>query len=118
MSYPVVSLTLPKAYLPMIPRGLIIALSISWEGTKESLSFSYAEAPQGPVGHIVSNEKGILAVGKNKILLPPLWNKVFCWGFDDFTCCLTGYGSDKVIKDRFLGTDARNIVNYVLRQCA
>ncbi|KAJ6661706.1 hypothetical protein lerEdw1_013228 [Lerista edwardsae] len=58
-------------------------------------SVTVKEALQGPVGHIVCNEKGILAVGKNKILLPPLWNRVFCWGFDDFTCCLTGYGSDK-----------------------
>ncbi|XP_054839943.1 WD repeat- and FYVE domain-containing protein 4 [Eublepharis macularius] len=55
------------------------------------------DTPQGPVGHIVSTDKGVLAVDKNKILLPPLWNKVFCWGFDDFTCCLAGYGADKSI---------------------
>ncbi|XP_070799266.1 WD repeat- and FYVE domain-containing protein 4 [Pituophis catenifer annectens] len=53
------------------------------------------EAPHGPVGHIVCTEKGILAVEKKSILLPPLWNKTFCWGFSDFTCCLTDSGSDK-----------------------
>uniref|UniRef100_A0ABM5FZY4 WD repeat- and FYVE domain-containing protein 4 isoform X1 n=1 Tax=Pogona vitticeps TaxID=103695 RepID=A0ABM5FZY4_9SAUR len=59
-------------------------------------SVTVKEAPQGPIGHVVCTEKGIWVVGKNKILLPPLWNKVFCWGFHDFTCCLTGYGSDKI----------------------
>ncbi|XP_060096943.1 WD repeat- and FYVE domain-containing protein 4 [Heteronotia binoei] len=63
-----------------------------------SLKFSSVpvrDAPQGPVGQIVCTDKGILAVEKNKILLPPLWNKAFCWGFDDFTCCLADFGSDK-----------------------
>ncbi|XP_061490749.1 WD repeat- and FYVE domain-containing protein 4 isoform X1 [Rhineura floridana] len=58
-------------------------------------SVTIKDAPKGPVGHIVCTEKEILAVGKNKILLPPLWNKVFCWGFNDFTCCLVDSGSDK-----------------------
>ncbi|XP_064419150.1 WD repeat- and FYVE domain-containing protein 4 [Latimeria chalumnae] len=53
------------------------------------------ELPRGAVGHIVCTEKGILAVEKNTVLLPPLWNKTFSWGFDDLTCCLGNYGSDK-----------------------
>ncbi|OXB55076.1 hypothetical protein ASZ78_012875 [Callipepla squamata] len=53
--------------------------------------------PKGAVGHIVHSEKGILAVGKNKVLIPPLWNKTFCWGFDDFTCCFGNYGSEKAL---------------------
>ncbi|XP_060131096.1 WD repeat- and FYVE domain-containing protein 4 isoform X1 [Zootoca vivipara] len=60
-------------------------------------SIAVKEAPQGPVGHIVCTEKGTLAVGGNKILIPPQWNKVFCWGFDDFTCCLAASGSDKKV---------------------
>uniref|UniRef100_A0A8C6XYQ6 Uncharacterized protein n=1 Tax=Naja naja TaxID=35670 RepID=A0A8C6XYQ6_NAJNA len=59
-------------------------------------SFSSVEAPQGPVGHIVCTERGILAVEKKSLLLPPLWNTTFCWGFSDFTCCLADSGSDKV----------------------
>ncbi|XP_061857387.1 WD repeat- and FYVE domain-containing protein 4 isoform X3 [Colius striatus] len=51
--------------------------------------------PKGPIGHIVHTEKGILAVEKNKVLIPPLWNKTFCWGFEDFTCCFGNYGSEK-----------------------
>ncbi|KAF7247392.1 WD repeat- and FYVE domain-containing protein 4 [Varanus komodoensis] len=53
------------------------------------------EALGGPVGHIVCTEKGVLAVGENKILLPPCWTRVFCWGFNDFTCCLASSGPDK-----------------------
>ncbi|XP_030131885.4 WD repeat- and FYVE domain-containing protein 4 [Taeniopygia guttata] len=51
--------------------------------------------PKGAIGHIVHTEKGILAVEKNKILIPPLWSKTFCWGFEDFTCCFGTYGSEK-----------------------
>uniref|UniRef100_A0A8D2L5L1 Uncharacterized protein n=1 Tax=Varanus komodoensis TaxID=61221 RepID=A0A8D2L5L1_VARKO len=46
---------------------------------------------------IVCTEKGVLAVGENKILLPPCWTRVFCWGFNDFTCCLASSGPDKVM---------------------
>lgn len=56
--------------------------------------------PKGAIGHIVHTEKGILAVEKNKILIPPLWSKTFCWGFEDFTCCFGNYGSDKVNKKK------------------
>ncbi|XP_074152220.1 WD repeat- and FYVE domain-containing protein 4 [Sminthopsis crassicaudata] len=53
------------------------------------------ESPKGAIGHIVPTEKYVLAVEKNKVLIPPLWSKTFSWGFDDFTCCLGNYGSDK-----------------------
>ncbi|KAM5241310.1 WD repeat- and FYVE domain-containing protein 4 isoform 3-T5 [Hipposideros larvatus] len=56
-----------------------------------------SESPKGAIGHIVSTEKTILAVEKNKVLLPPLWNRTFSWGFDDFSCCLGTYGSDKIL---------------------
>ncbi|XP_030059030.1 WD repeat- and FYVE domain-containing protein 4 [Microcaecilia unicolor] len=53
------------------------------------------EVLRGAIGHIVHTEKSVLAVEKNKILIPPSWNKTFSWGFDDFSCCLGNYGSDK-----------------------
>ncbi|XP_062943018.1 WD repeat- and FYVE domain-containing protein 4 [Cynocephalus volans] len=56
-----------------------------------------SESPKGAIGHIVPTEKAILAVEKNKLLLPPLWNRTFSWGFDDFSCCLGTYGSDKIL---------------------
>ncbi|KAF6318075.1 WDFY family member 4 [Rhinolophus ferrumequinum] len=56
-----------------------------------------SESPKGAIGHIVPTEKTILAVEKNKVLLPPLWNRTFSWGFDDFSCCLGNYGSDKIL---------------------
>ncbi|XP_028916530.1 WD repeat- and FYVE domain-containing protein 4 isoform X1 [Ornithorhynchus anatinus] len=54
-----------------------------------------SESPKGAIGHIVPTEKSILAVEKNKVLIPHQWNKTFSWGFDDYTCCLGNYGSDK-----------------------
>ncbi|EFB21793.1 hypothetical protein PANDA_016914 [Ailuropoda melanoleuca] len=56
-----------------------------------------SESPKGAIGHIVPTEKTILAVEKNKVLLPPLWNRTFSWGFDDCSCCLGNYGSDKIL---------------------
>nr|XP_014697031.2 LOW QUALITY PROTEIN: WD repeat- and FYVE domain-containing protein 4 [Equus asinus] len=56
-----------------------------------------SESPKGAIGHIVPTEKTILAVEKNKVLLPPLWNRTFSWGFDDLSCCLGNYGSDKIL---------------------
>ncbi|XP_036772494.2 WD repeat- and FYVE domain-containing protein 4 isoform X2 [Manis pentadactyla] len=56
-----------------------------------------SESPKGAIGHIMPTEKTILAVEKNKLLLPPLWNRTFSWGFDDFSCCLGNYGSDKIL---------------------
>ncbi|XP_012889189.1 PREDICTED: WD repeat- and FYVE domain-containing protein 4 isoform X4 [Dipodomys ordii] len=65
---------------------------------KDMFLFSLgSESPKGAIGHIVPTEKTILAVEKNKVLLPPLWNKTFSWGFDDFSCCLGSYGSDKIL---------------------
>lgn len=58
------------------------------------------DCPKGAIGHIVHTEKGILAVEKNKVLIPPLWSKTFCWGFEDFTCCFGNYGSEKVNKKK------------------
>ncbi|XP_077207114.1 WD repeat- and FYVE domain-containing protein 4 isoform X2 [Paroedura picta] len=78
------------------PAGQLPPSLSSLQNAKFS-SVPVRDAPQGPVGQIVCTDKGVLAVEKNKLLLPPLWNKVFCWGFDDFTCCLAGCGADKGI---------------------
>ncbi|XP_043782392.1 WD repeat- and FYVE domain-containing protein 4 isoform X1 [Cervus elaphus] len=56
-----------------------------------------SESPKGAIGHIVPTEKTILAVETNKMLLPPHWSRTFSWGFDDFSCCLGNYGSDKIL---------------------
>ncbi|XP_067828723.1 WD repeat- and FYVE domain-containing protein 4 [Heptranchias perlo] len=55
------------------------------------------ELMKGAVGHIVHTEKGVLAVEKNKLLISPHWNKTFSWGYDDFSCSLGNYGSDKIL---------------------
>ncbi|XP_013004069.1 WD repeat- and FYVE domain-containing protein 4 isoform X3 [Cavia porcellus] len=65
---------------------------------KDMFLFSLgSESPKGAIGHIIATEKNILAVEKNKVLLPPAWSRIFSWGFDDFSCCLGTYGSDKVL---------------------
>uniref|UniRef100_A0A8C8BHA2 WDFY family member 4 n=1 Tax=Otus sunia TaxID=257818 RepID=A0A8C8BHA2_9STRI len=71
-------------------------LKLSPVTIKELNNFSVlSDYPKGAIGHIVHTEKGILAVEKNKVLIPPLWSKTFCWGFEDFTCCFGNYGSEK-----------------------
>ena len=62
-----------------------------------------SESPKGAIGHIVPTDKTILAVETNKMLLPPHWSRTFSWGFDDFSCCLGNYGSDKVSEARAQG---------------
>ncbi|XP_072439291.1 WD repeat- and FYVE domain-containing protein 4 [Chiloscyllium punctatum] len=56
---------------------------------------SVKELLKGAVGHIVHTEKGVLAVEKNKLLIPPDWSRMFCWGYDDFSCSLGNYGAEK-----------------------
>ncbi|XP_072662463.1 WD repeat- and FYVE domain-containing protein 4 isoform X2 [Canis lupus baileyi] len=89
------------ASLPSHPQPFFYnlqALKPSQVTVKDMYLFSLgSESPKGAIGHIVPTEKTILAVEKNKVLLPPLWNRTFSWGFDDFSCCLGNYGSDKII---------------------
>ncbi|XP_030628686.1 WD repeat- and FYVE domain-containing protein 4 [Chanos chanos] len=53
------------------------------------------ELLDGPVGHIVCGEKEVLAVEKNRLLMPPLWSAVFSWGFYDNTCSFGNYSTEK-----------------------
>ncbi|KAK1164501.1 hypothetical protein AOXY_G14832 [Acipenser oxyrinchus oxyrinchus] len=48
-----------------------------------------------PVGHIVCGEKEVFAVEKNKLMIPPLWNMTFSWGFNDHTSAFKSYGTEK-----------------------
>nr|XP_015201808.1 PREDICTED: WD repeat- and FYVE domain-containing protein 4 isoform X1 [Lepisosteus oculatus] len=54
------------------------------------------ELIKGPVGHIVCGEKELLAVEKNKLLMPTLGNIFFAWGFNDNTCAFGSVVSEKV----------------------
>ncbi|XP_072138983.1 WD repeat- and FYVE domain-containing protein 4 isoform X2 [Mobula birostris] len=49
----------------------------------------------GAVGHIIFTEKEVLAVEKNSLLMPPVWNRTFSWGYDDFSCSLGSHGNNK-----------------------
>ncbi|XP_023679913.1 WD repeat- and FYVE domain-containing protein 4 isoform X2 [Paramormyrops kingsleyae] len=55
------------------------------------------ELTRGPVGCIICGEKELLTVEKNRLLMPPLWNIFFAWGFPDNTCAFGTYGSEKNI---------------------
>ncbi|KAM5235936.1 WD repeat- and FYVE domain-containing protein 4 [Ctenodactylus gundi] len=83
----------PQPFLHSLP-----SLRPSQVTVKDLFLFSLgSESPKGAIGHIVPTEKAIVAVERNKVLLPPLWNRTFCWGSDDFSGCLSTYGSDKVL---------------------
>ncbi|XP_059755962.1 WD repeat- and FYVE domain-containing protein 4 isoform X2 [Balaenoptera ricei] len=83
----------PQPFLYSLP-----SLRPSQVTVKDMYLFSLgSESPKGAIGHIVPTEKTILAVETNKMLLPPHWSRTFSWGFDDFSCCLGSYGSDKIL---------------------
>ncbi|XP_009676148.2 WD repeat- and FYVE domain-containing protein 4 isoform X3 [Struthio camelus] len=85
-----------EAMLSLHSSGILPPSLSSLQNVKLSpVAIKGADSPKGAIGHIVHTEKGILAVEKNKVLIPPLWNKTFCWGFEDFTCCFGNYGSEK-----------------------
>ncbi|XP_072534107.1 WD repeat- and FYVE domain-containing protein 4 isoform X2 [Salminus brasiliensis] len=53
------------------------------------------ELMHGSVGQIVCGEKDVLVMEKNKLLMPPLWNTYFCWGYYDNTCSFGNYTTEK-----------------------
>ncbi|XP_072726966.1 WD repeat- and FYVE domain-containing protein 4 [Ciconia boyciana] len=83
-----------ETVLSLHSAGILPPLMSSLQNLKLS-PVTVKDYPKGAIGHIVHTEKGILAVEKNKVLIPPLWSKTFCWGFEDFTCCFGNYGSEK-----------------------
>ncbi len=57
---------------------------------------------QGEVGHIVmsSSDKQITVVDKRKLLLPPLYTKMFSWGYMDQSARVTLVEGEKVSHKR------------------
>ncbi|XP_062852239.1 WD repeat- and FYVE domain-containing protein 4 [Trichomycterus rosablanca] len=53
------------------------------------------ELTRGPVGQIICGEKDLWVVEKNKLLIPPLWNIYFSWGYYDHTCSFGNYATEK-----------------------
>ncbi|NIG60088.1 WD repeat- and FYVE domain-containing protein 4 [Pontoporia blainvillei] len=80
-----------------VPKQLNPPLPSDIDGGDAIVNDEGSESPKGAIGHIVPTEKTILAVETNKMLLPPHWSRTFSWGFDDFSCCLGSYGSDKIL---------------------
>ncbi|KAK4337141.1 hypothetical protein RND71_043359 [Anisodus tanguticus] len=50
---------------------------------------------RGAVGQIIQQEKNILAVEQNKILIPPHFKKYVAWGFADQSLRIGNYESDR-----------------------
>ncbi|XP_067876782.1 WD repeat- and FYVE domain-containing protein 4 isoform X2 [Heterodontus francisci] len=98
-----------KAHPPRIVQGKHSSGKDSASTSAPTLPFFYhlqnlkpssvpvKELLKGVVGHIVYTEKGVLAVEKNKLLMPPHWDKTFSWSYDDFSCSLGNYSADKII---------------------
>jgi len=52
---------------------------------------------KGAVGQIVQQDKTILAVEQNKVLIPPLYNRYVSWGFADHSLRVGPYDSDRAL---------------------
>ncbi|XP_074647224.1 WD repeat and FYVE domain-containing protein 3-like [Tubulanus polymorphus] len=52
---------------------------------------------KGPVGQITHNDRNVLAVEQNKVLIPPMYNKYLAWGFADLSMRIGAYDSDKAL---------------------
>lgn len=50
---------------------------------------------KGAVGQIVQQDKTILAVEQNKVLIPPIYNRCIAWGFADHSFKIGLYESDR-----------------------
>ncbi len=51
---------------------------------------------KSPVGQIMHNDRSIMAVEQNKVLIPPMYNRYLAWGFSDLSLRVGNYDSDKV----------------------
>ena len=47
-------------------------------------------------GGIYQNDKYVLAVEQNKVLIPPTFNKYLAWGYSDLSVRIGNYESDRV----------------------
>lgn len=52
---------------------------------------------RGAVGQIILQEKTLLAVEQNKVLVPPTYNKYVAWGFADHSLRIGPYESDRAL---------------------
>lgn len=52
---------------------------------------------KGAVGQIIQQEKTLLAVEQNKVLVPPLYNRYVAWGFADHSLRIGSYESDRAL---------------------
>lgn len=53
------------------------------------------ELQRGPVGQILCLEKEVLVLERNRLLLSPLFNCFFSWGFPDNSCAFGNYATEK-----------------------
>uniref|UniRef100_T1KMA3 WD repeat and FYVE domain-containing protein 3 n=1 Tax=Tetranychus urticae TaxID=32264 RepID=T1KMA3_TETUR len=52
---------------------------------------------KGAVGQIIQQEKTLLAVEQNKVLIPPTYNRYVAWGFADHSLRIGPYESDRAL---------------------
>lgn len=52
---------------------------------------------KGAVGQIIQQEKTLLAVEQNKVLIPPTFNRYVAWGFADHSLRIGPYESDRAL---------------------
>ncbi|XP_054166813.1 WD repeat and FYVE domain-containing protein 3-like [Oppia nitens] len=52
---------------------------------------------RGAVGQIIQQDKSLLAVEQNKVLIPPQFNRYIAWGFADHSLRIGPYESDRAL---------------------
>ncbi|KAK2824252.1 hypothetical protein Q5P01_021427 [Channa striata] len=55
----------------------------------------FRELPRGLVGQILCLEKEVVVLERNRLLLSPLMNCYFSWGFPDNSCAFGNYATEK-----------------------
>lgn len=75
---------------------MLFTITVSCYKHTDAFMCACLELIHGPVGQIICGERDLLVVVKNKLLMPPLWNTYFCWGYYDNTCSFGNYTTEKV----------------------
>lgn len=84
-------------YLEMFRLRIIsCTMTMNWGKHTDAFMCVCLELMRGPVGQIICGERDLSVMEKNKLLMPPLWNTYFCWGYYDNSCSFGNYTTEKV----------------------
>ncbi|RWS31727.1 WD repeat and FYVE domain-containing protein 3-like protein, partial [Leptotrombidium deliense] len=92
---------------PIIPAVGLNSVLISGSSNHEKIFIHYLDSLRpsmhpvkelrGAVGQIIHQEKTLLAVEQNKVLIPPQYNRYVAWGFADHSLRIGPYESERAL---------------------